>query len=60
MGPDFKEKGRVLASETNKAFDAIPVGYDWCFYNQGDEGSPEKIFAGDPRRDEKNLHQQGS
>jgi hypothetical protein len=29
--------GRVLAEETNKAFDAIPPGYDWCFYIQGDE-----------------------
>lgn len=29
--------GRVLAEETNKAFDAIPPEYDWCFYIQGDE-----------------------
>jgi hypothetical protein len=29
--------GRVLAAETDKAFDAIPAGYDWCFYIQGDE-----------------------
>ncbi len=32
-----REGGRVLASETNKAFDAIPDDYDWCFYIQGDE-----------------------
>lgn len=29
--------GRVLAEETNKAFDAIPADFDWCFYIQGDE-----------------------
>jgi hypothetical protein len=30
--------GRVLALETDKAFDAIPkTGFDWCFYIQGDE-----------------------
>lgn len=29
--------GRVLAEETNKAFDAIPAEYDWCFYIQADE-----------------------
>lgn len=29
--------GRVLAEETNKAFDAIPAEYDWCFYVQADE-----------------------
>lgn len=29
--------GSVLASETNKAFEAIPGEYDWCIYIQGDE-----------------------
>lgn len=29
--------GRVLAMETDKAFAAIPEGYDWAFYIQGDE-----------------------
>lgn len=29
--------GEVYACETNKAFDAIPVEFDWCFYIQGDE-----------------------
>ena len=29
--------GRVLAMETDKAFQAIPLEYDWCFYIQGDE-----------------------
>jgi len=42
--PALREKGRVLASETNKAFDAIPSGYDWCFYIQGDEVLHEKYL----------------
>jgi glycosyltransferase involved in cell wall biosynthesis len=29
--------GQVLAVETDKAFDAIGSGFDWCFYIQGDE-----------------------
>lgn len=33
----LREGGRVLAEETNKAFDAIPPEYDWCFYIQADE-----------------------
>lgn len=42
--PTLKEKGRVLASETNKAKDAIPSEYDWCFYIQGDEVIHEKYL----------------
>ncbi len=34
---NLRAGGRVLAEETNKAFDAIPPEYDWCFYIQGDE-----------------------
>jgi hypothetical protein len=33
----LREGGRVLALETDKAFQAIPADYDWCFYIQGDE-----------------------
>src|SRR5690606_28410916 len=33
----LREGGRVLADETNKAFQAIPEEYNWCFYIQGDE-----------------------
>lgn len=33
----LREGGRVLAVETDKAFDAIPADYDWAFYIQGDE-----------------------
>lgn len=31
------EGGRVLAVETDKAFDMVPEGFDWCIYLQGDE-----------------------
>ena len=37
-----REGGQVLAIETNKAFDAISNGYDWCFYLQADEVVHEK------------------
>ena len=33
----LREGGRVLAFETDKAFQAIPAEFDWCFYIQGDE-----------------------
>jgi hypothetical protein len=33
----LREGGRVLADETNKAYQAIPADADWCFYIQGDE-----------------------
>ncbi len=33
----LREGGRVLAVETNKAFDAISPDSDWAFYIQGDE-----------------------
>ena len=33
----LREGGTVLALETDKAFQAIPLEYDWCFYIQGDE-----------------------
>lgn len=40
----LKEGGKVLAVETNKAFQAIPNFYDWCFYIQGDEVVHEKYL----------------
>jgi hypothetical protein len=33
----LREGGRVLAVETDKAFQSIPDNYDWAFYIQGDE-----------------------
>lgn len=40
----LKEGGRVLALETDKAFQAIPTEYDWCIYVQGDEVIHEKYY----------------
>src|SRR6202000_540684 len=33
----LREGGRVLAAETDKAFDQVPPDVDWCIYLQGDE-----------------------
>jgi hypothetical protein len=41
---NLKKGGAVYASETDKAFDAIPKEYDWCFYIQGDEAVHEKFL----------------
>jgi hypothetical protein len=40
----LREGGRVLANETDKAFDAIAADADWCFYIQGDEVIHEKYL----------------
>jgi hypothetical protein len=40
----LREGGRVLALETDKAFDAISANTDWCFYIQGDECVHEKYL----------------
>ena len=37
--------GKILADETNKAFDAISEEFDWCFYVQGDEVIHEKYLS---------------
>jgi len=42
--PALKEGGKVLAAETNKALDAIPPDYDWCFYIQADEVVHERYL----------------
>ena len=36
--------GKVLAEETDKAFNSIPINTDWCFYIQGDEIVHEKYL----------------
>ena len=41
----LREGGKVLAEETNKAFDAIGKKADWCFYIQGDECVHEKYHT---------------
>ena len=38
----LREGGKVLAVETNKAFQAVPDDTDWAFYIQGDEVVHEK------------------
>ncbi|MEJ0101767.1 MAG: hypothetical protein WDO19_04020 [Bacteroidota bacterium] len=39
---NLRTGGKVLASETNKAFEAIAGDSDWAFYIQGDEVMHEK------------------
>lgn len=41
----LRDGGRVLAVETNKAMDAIPADFDWCFYIQADEVVHEKFHS---------------
>ncbi|MDR3713629.1 MAG: glycosyltransferase family 2 protein [Puia sp.] len=41
----LKEGGRVLAVETDKVFDQIPDGVDWCIYIQADEMIHENDYA---------------
>lgn len=40
----LREGGKLLAVETNKAFDAIPPSYDWAFYIQSDEVVHEEDY----------------
>lgn len=40
----LKKGGAVYADETDKALQAIPDGFDWCFYIQGDEVLHEKYL----------------
>ena len=40
----LKEGGKVLASETDKAFYAIGKDTDWCIYIQGDEVLHEQYY----------------
>lgn len=40
----LREGGRVLAMETNKAFQNISEDSDWAFYIQGDEVMPERYL----------------
>lgn len=41
---NLNKGGAVYADETNKAFNAIPAEFDWCFYIQGDEVLHEKYL----------------
>jgi hypothetical protein len=42
---ELREGGRVLAVETDKAFQAIATDADWCFYIQADEVVHEKYHS---------------
>jgi len=42
----LREGGKVLAVETDKAFDAVAKDSDWAFYIQGDEVIHEKYHPG--------------
>lgn len=41
---NLREGGKVLAEETDKAYNAISNDTDWCFYIQGDEVIHEKYY----------------
>lgn len=41
---NLREGGKVLAIETDKAFNEIGTDYDWAFYIQGDEVVHEKYL----------------
>jgi hypothetical protein len=41
---NLKDGGVVYANETDKAFNAVPAEFDWCFYIQGDEVVHEKYL----------------
>ncbi len=52
----LREGGRVLAVETDKAFQAISKDSDWCFYIQGDECVHEKYLPVIRAEMEHHLH----
>ncbi|MFY7879158.1 MAG: glycosyltransferase family 2 protein [Lacibacter sp.] len=51
-----KEGGRVLALETDKAFQAVSAEYDWAFYIQGDEVVHEKYYPAIRKSMEQHLN----
>jgi glycosyltransferase involved in cell wall biosynthesis len=53
---NLQKGGAVYAAETDKAFDAVPPEYDWCFYIQGDEVVHEKYLAGIKKAMQNNLN----
>lgn len=53
---NLKKGGVVYAAETDKAFDAIPDEFDWCFYIQGDEVVHEKYLPVIQKTMHENLH----
>jgi hypothetical protein len=55
---NLQEGGAVYAAETDKAFDAVPNDYDWCFYIQGDEVVHEKYLPAIKNAMRDNLNQE--
>lgn len=53
---NLREGGRVLAVETNKAFDAVAEKYDWAFYIQADEVMHERYLPVVKEQMQKHLH----
>lgn len=51
----LREGGKVLAIETDKAFEYISKDMDWCFYLQGDECVHEKYLETIKKEMEINL-----
>lgn len=51
----LREGGRVLAVETDKAYNAITEDTDWCFYIQGDEVLHEKYYPAIRKAMKENL-----
>lgn len=51
----LKKGGAVYAAETDKAFQAVPDEYDWCFYIQGDEVVHEKYLQEIKKSMQENL-----
>ncbi|MBI1780261.1 MAG: glycosyltransferase family 2 protein, partial [Sphingobacteriales bacterium] len=43
--PSLRKGGKILAVETDKAFQHISPAADWAFYIQGDEVLPEQYHA---------------
>jgi hypothetical protein len=52
----LKNGGVIYAHETDKAFDAVPNDFDWCFYIQGDEVVHEKYLPEIRKSMQENLH----
>lgn len=53
---NLQNGGAVYAAETDKAFDAVPPEFDWCFYIQGDEVLHEEYLPAVKRAMKENLH----
>ncbi len=52
---DLKKGGVVYAAETDKALDAVPDEFDWCFYIQGDEAVHEEYLPAIQKAMQQNL-----